>query len=118
MVAEIVGVISVSPGFRLGWVIEHDGFAAQPATTTMAPHPDLAKNRRRALVVGRTPCVGERDGVGSLPERHDLAIRLTGRANQPDPRLAAGCARVLLLLVRHRGTSEAKVSSIRSGFAT
>jgi hypothetical protein len=59
----------------------------------------------------------KRDRFGSLPERHDLVIRLIGRVHQPDPGLAAGRARVLLLVFRHRGTSETTVSSIRSGGA-
>jgi hypothetical protein len=105
VVAEVVGVVSVSPGLGVGFVVEHDGLATQTATPATAPHHDLAEDGRLSWArrtSGR--CVGLR--VDPLPKRCNRIILVTARVHQPDPGWASGSAPVSCLLVGHRYTSE------------
>jgi hypothetical protein len=105
MVTEVVGVVSMSPGLRVGWIVEHDGLATEPTPATHALHHEVDENRRLARVCRPSRrCVSLR--VIPLPERCDGIIQLAARVHQPDSLLATGWALVSFLIVVHRRTSE------------
>jgi hypothetical protein len=82
VVAEIVGVISVSPRLSVRRVVEYNGLAAEATPTTPTVHHDLAYQYEVVWAGGEERCL-ERDSIGLFPETRNGAIRLSDVEHQP-----------------------------------